>query len=472
MTGGPDVLLLSSSLLDDRKILYTGMLERLSAEARPRVWAASAGDPATMSVWEDAGVEVAPLPAARPSRGLPYVWLRRANEFAWDRRLAPPSRLSMMRHRRAERMTPRLRVQRLAGNAVAAVGLEERLEGWLEEFLLREERSPEAAYRLRARPPDVVVVTGPNRAPEPPVAAAARRLGIPVLAAIHSWDNLSTKARMTFPYDGYLVWSERMREELHHFYPATRERPVRIVGAPQFDPFFDPRFHQPRDAFLRAQGLDPRRRTIVHALGSPNFLRELQGALSMAERVAAGDLGDVQLIVRPHPQYDDGAEAEALSGYGDRVIVQRVGRPGAPITGRSQDAAQIVEWVNTFRHADVVVNLSSTVTVDAALFDVPVVNLDFDPSPEGTDHELVKDVNHRWTHFQPLAESGGVWLVESIQEMVEAVRSYLARPELHRAGRRWIAEYVCGFTDGRCGERTAEAILELAVRRLPAGATA
>jgi len=35
--------------------------------------------------------------------------------------------------------------------------------------------------------------------------------------------------------------------------------------------------------------------------------------------------------------------------------------------------------VNTFRHADVVVNFSSTVAIDAAIFDKPVVNLDFDP---------------------------------------------------------------------------------------------
>lgn len=26
--------------------------------------------------------------------------------------------------------------------------------------------------------------------------------------------------------------------------------------------------------------------------------------------------------------------------------------------------------------------------------------------------------------------------------------------------RRWITEYVCGYVDGRCGERMAEAILD------------
>jgi CDP-glycerol glycerophosphotransferase (TagB/SpsB family) len=125
----------------------------------------------------------------------------------------------------------------------------------------------------------------------------------------------------------------------------------------------------------------------------------------------------------------------------------------------TQDRKQIIDWVNTFRHADVVVNLSSTVTVDAAIFDRPVVNLDYDPEPGQPNQLLVKDINHLWTHFKPIAESGGVWLVNNIDEMVEAVRTYLKHPELHREKRRWIAEYVCGYVDGHCGERMAHAIL-------------
>jgi hypothetical protein len=96
-----------------------------------------------------------------------------------------------------------------------------------------------------------------------------------------------------------------------------------------------------------------------------------------------------------------------------------------------------------------------------------VVTLDYDPGPTGSDDALIKDINHVWTHFKPVAESGGVWLSKSPAETLEAVRAYLAHPELHRERRRWIAEYVCGYTDGRCGERLAEAILAFTQRRAP-----
>jgi hypothetical protein len=105
-----------------------------------------------------------------------------------------------------------------------------------------------------------------------------------------------------------------------------------------------------------------------------------------------------------------------------------------------------------------VINLSSTVTVDAGIFDKPVVNLDFDPQPGQADQQLIKDVNHKWNHFKPIAESGGVWLVNDLDEMETAVKAYLKDTSLHREKRRWIVNHVCGFTDGKGGERMADAI--------------
>ena len=86
----------------------------------------------------------------------------------------------------------------------------------------------------------------------------------------------------------------------------------------------------------------------------------------------------------------------------------------------------------------------------------------------GRDTALVKDINHVWTHFKPVAESGGVWLVNDVDEMVRATRTYLAHPELHRDARRRLVAHVCEHVDGRGGERMAGAVLAfLAARSEP-----
>jgi CDP-glycerol glycerophosphotransferase (TagB/SpsB family) len=261
-----------------------------------------------------------------------------------------------------------------------------------------------------------------------------------------------------FQSDAYIVWSEQGKRELHHFYPYTKSLPVFVVGAPQFDVFFQERFVQTREEFCTTQGLNPDKPIIIYAVGSPNFLQEKYGALHLAERVMAGDLGDAQVIVRPHPIHDKMEMAELFGRFAPQVVLQRAADAGSKLTARSQDVNDILEWVNTFRHADVVVNLASTVTIDAAVFDRPVVNLDYDPEPGQPNQALVSDVNHVWTHFKPVAESGGVWLVNNPEQMIEAIKGYLADPSLHRERRRWLTQYVCQYLDGQCGERMAMAI--------------
>jgi glycosyltransferase involved in cell wall biosynthesis len=454
----PTVLFMSSSLLDDRKLLYTDCLDVLSESNNVKVWATSARTPEFKKLWENVSAQVEEFPEVLPFRAFPFNYLRRLNEFAWDYKLRPPSRISFAKHVRNKRQKAHVQALKIPARMVAALGAAGKFENWLDRLLPKYNRSAEAFRRLQTSRPAVLITTGPNRFEGPAIIGVAKNLGIPTLALIHSWDNLSTKNRMVFKYDGYLVWSEQMKKELHHFYPESRQRPVYIVGAAQFDVFFQERFFQTREEFCRSQGLNPEKPFIVYALGSPNLIREHHGAFKMAKRCAAGELGDVQLLIRPHPQFDDGREADILKNFPANVVVQKTGNAGRKLTDRFQDENQIREWVNTFRHADVVVNLSSTVTIDAAICDRPIVNLDFDPEPGKPNQRLVKDINHLWTHFKPIAESGGIWLVNDYNEMVHAVKTYLKNPALHKAQRRWIAEYVCGFLDGKSGARTAEAV--------------
>jgi hypothetical protein len=458
-SGRRRVLVLSSSLLTDRMLLHSECLEVLGRGADVTVWATSAKNSYYRSVWDKCPAAVEEFPEVRPFKEFPYNYLRRVDEWVWDYRLQLPTRVSARRHLvKSEKRS--VRALRLPGYLLSLLRIERWFEDNLEQVLLTQVRSPEAVARLRALRPDVVVGTGPFRFHEPAVVAAAKELGIPVVTLIHSWDNITTKNRMVFKYDGYLVWSDNMRQELLQCYPDSRRVPVYRIGAPQFDTFFQERFQQSREEFCERQGLSPDRPIILYALGSPNLFREHHSAVFLAERVARGELGDAQMIVRPHPIHDYAELSEVMKGFGPRVRLQKTQEEGTSLSARSQDESQIAEWVNTFRHADVVVNLSSTATIDAAIFDRPVVNLDFDPDPERKRQQLVKDINHVWLHFKPVAESGGVWLVNDNREMVEAVSTYLRRPELHREERRKIVKLVCGYSDGRCGLRMGKAILE------------
>lgn len=462
----PKILLVTSSLLVDRVFIYTNLIKSLEKFGEVIIWSASRGNDQNSSVWSNTSAQVEELPPIGSFKEIPHNYLRRLNEFAWDFKYQIPSRMSMMRHVRNKRMPIFVRALKLPARILAMCHAEQMFENNLEKILVNYPRSVEAEKRLREMQPSAVVVTGAFQFEQPAIYAAAKKLGIPTLAYIPSWDNLTTKNRMVFKYDGYIVWSEQIKKELREFYPATENSPVYVVGAPQFDIFFQTEFHQSREEFCRQQNLRPELPIIVYAIGSPNFLQEHHGAIDLAKRVVRGELGNVQMLVRPHPIHDNAELTESFREFAPLVRLQQTTNAGKAVSVRSQDEEQIREWINTFRHADVVVNLSSTVTIDAAIFDKAVVNLDFDPQPGQADQQLIKEINHHWNHFKPVAESGGVSLVNNFEEVAEAVRNYLKNPQLHSTERKWIVEYVCGYLDGKCGERFAAAVADFSARSI------
>jgi hypothetical protein len=456
------IVALSSSLLTERMILYSSFLDALQPKVELHYWTTSERNLNYDAGADGRNLQIEKFPEIKPFKEIPYNYLRRLNEYAWDYKLRPPSRLSMDRLVKKDAVRMRIRALKLPARAISLLNQHERFEDWLEGVLLGYQRSPEALRRFTENRPDAILTTGTFRYEEPAIAAAARSLGIPLLAFITSWDNITTKNRMVFKYDGYIVWSERMKQELHEYYPYTREAPCYMTGAPQFDVFFQTRFHQSRAEFCARYGLEEDRPIILYAPGTPNMFTEDRAILHLAGQVVSGAFGDAQMLVRPHPLHDDGKLDEMLRDFAPRVAVQRSGQAGLKVAHRSQDETLILEWVNAFRHAEVVVNLSSTAAIDGAIFDHPVVNLNFDPEPDGRRLQLIKELNHVWSHFKPVAESGGLWMANDLDEMVVAVKTYLKHPELHREHRQRMAEFVCGRIDGRCGERMAEALLDFA----------
>ncbi|MBX9602055.1 MAG: hypothetical protein K2X35_13655 [Bryobacteraceae bacterium] len=459
MTAPPKVLILSTSLLTDRAILYSGLLPALRREVEPVIWAASFQGGAQHRVWGSSGVRVEPFPEVASLPALPHGYLRRVNDFVWDVATPSTSRDSMRKHVRDAQTPWWLGIARFPAWLIARMQLAETYEKAVESLIVSYSRSPEAARRLEKLRPDLIVSTSPFFYFEPPVIGEARRLGIPTQAFVTSWDNITTKNRMLLRYDSYLLWSERMRDELHEFYPYTRRCPAEIVGAPQFDVFFRRQLAVSRETFCASEALDPARPFILHCLGSPNFLREQPVAERLAQHVADGAYGDVQLLIRPHP-IQDYSGLECFHRYGERVRLQRTAHNGQLRHERTQDEQQVASWVNTFRHSSVVVNLASSVVLDAAFFDKPVINICFDGEAGSPHQALIEDVNRNWRHFRPVFESGAVVNAFSESDLHSRIRECLADPAAGAEARRRLLQEICGYADGNSGERFARGVMQ------------
>ncbi len=453
--GKPKVLITSTSLLNDRVILYNDFLKELSKYADVYIWPLAWDKPAYTSVNME-GVYVEKFPKVKPMRFMRGL-LRRLNDYTWDAKKLAHSRESFWAHTDEDEVRSIRIIIRNLAKVVNALGLAVPLENLSEKIYRKEIRSEEALQRLKVLNPDMVITMSAFFSIEPGIINEALRLKIPVLPFITAWDNISTKNRLMFSYHGFFVWSEEMKVDLDTFYPQFRNKPWYLIGAPQYDVFKNPEFYQSKEDFCKENNLNPNLPIVVYALGSPNLFDEFPGALEFVKLAATGAMGDIQVIVRPHPMKHNDPGLLELNKIYNKVLVQAKSNAKTDSQVFTHDKTKIIEWMSTYKYADVIIQLGSTVAIDGCLLDRPVINLNFDPS--GNKNQLVKEVNTTMRHFAPLVKMEGMWEVQDYKDMCEAVVTYIKHPELHKEGRRRIAEYVCTYNDGGSGVRFANAVI-------------
>jgi CDP-glycerol glycerophosphotransferase (TagB/SpsB family) len=119
------------------------------------------------------------------------------------------------------------------------------------------------------------------------------------------------------------------------------------------------------------------------------------------------------------------------------------------------------EFVNSVFHADLVINLASTITIDAALCDRPVISVAYDPDPDGPYQKWIDRYHTEYEHYQTALQCGAVRLARSHEELMTLIETYLQHPELDREGRRKLVNLWCGNNDGRSAARLAATLLQV-----------
>ena len=290
--------------------------------------------------------------------------------------------------------------------------------------------------------------------------AAADR-GVATMVLVSSWDNLTTSGFFPVEVDRITVWNDIMKAQAVEIHGLPPERVV-VTGAPQHDVFAPSEPYVPRAALLAELGLDPARRMVVYTTGTEGTIpHEPELVARLADHLAAAR-PDVQLLVRVHQLDDPGRYASVRGRPG--VALDQAGRP--PVGAyhdRDFDRGQLERLADTLRHADVVVNAASSISIDAAAVGTPVIVVDFDARPDTPYHRSV----HRFydfTHQRPVVASGGVFRARSPDTLLEGLDRYLRDPGADAEGRARLVREQCGVLDGGAGRRVGEAVLDALAR--------
>lgn len=392
------------------------------------------------------------------SSTLGYAHMYWANTVSMQRALSRPlsGRLRSKLMVRAERKLGRLAAAMGAVDAVDRVqaGVARKAPETAAYIRMFRELQPEVIFSTNQRPSEVL-----------PAILAAKELGIPTATFIFSWDNLSSKARIAAPFDYFLVWSEHMRQELLRFYPHVPPSHVEIVGTPQFDPYDDPSLIWSRERFFAEVGADPSRPLICYSGGDTRTCPE--DPLHVAELmklIRAGRIeGNPTVLVRPVPVDDGTRYRQTLQQFPEILFRQpKWIHADTHWAGVIPTAEDLEFLANVTHHADMNINLGSTMTLDFGLHDKPVVNVAFDCTDPPLFGMPVYDYYYAYEHFQPVVEFGASRIARNRDQLAGYVNDYLRDPGLDREGRAKLARLHVKMPLGQAGSRISDALVRIA----------
>ena len=150
------------------------------------------------------------------------------------------------------------------------------------------------------------------------------------------------------------------------------------------------------------------------------------------------------LLFRPHPRDNRAAERFAAAAGIDGAAVQE------PSYTDLEDLATLLQ------HADGVVANAGTVLLDAIVNDRPAVCVLFDEGAKPGEHWA--DRNLAGDHYRRLARSGAFLEARDFDELTAAIDRSLTERDALAAERAEIARELVGTVDGKAGERVVTAI--------------
>jgi CDP-glycerol glycerophosphotransferase (TagB/SpsB family) len=291
------------------------------------------------------------------------------------------------------------------------------------------------------------------------------------MAAIVGWDNPSSYAIPGAPMDYATCWSDLQKDELVFGSDWPPER-VNVGGIPSYDGYFRKTWLRPRDEYFKLHGLDPKRKLISYACSFVHFAPNYPNVEALAKLVSSDALAEPsQLLVRLHPSHfqdkpkmfaGEREKIHALETQYPHVHVVRPVALGGSLgyySGEDMD-----EKSSMMAHSDVFVTVYSTMVVETAIHDTPIVAAVID-IPGGWNKPRkfslsLKEIGD-WPTHKRFREAKAGRVAQNETELCEILNAYLKDPALDAAERGKFIEQEITYTDGTAGKRTAEYILKI-----------
>lgn len=296
----------------------------------------------------------------------------------------------------------------------------------------------------------------------------AQQLGISSVSIILSWDNTTVRGYAGGRPNRVVAWTQMMKIELINLHDFC-DHEVFVGGVPIFDHYFSELHDGPH--FTNDWSASDKQ-IIFFATKSPNaFPWNPNVVRTICEAIRNHILPNCILVVRVHPLHyrrKDGVltfqtvleSYEKLKREYPTELVLDVPHIEDSSMNYVMPAEEIEKLSQLLRRAAVVVNMFSTLNIEAAIFDKPLINVCY----EGEDKEYSIENKARFNimsdmaeaHNRRIVDTGGLHLVYNSTQLVEAIQLAFSQPDSRNYERKQIVEREAGPYRGSAGKVIAD----------------
>lgn len=301
----------------------------------------------------------------------------------------------------------------------------------------------------------------------------ARKHKTKVISVILSWDNTTTRGYPSATSDLIITWTDIMKKELIHLNDID-ETKIEVGGVAHYDQYFNNNYLYSRDELYDILNINSDLNLIFFATKSPNcyasneyISRLIVEAINKKQLIK-----ECQLLVRLHPIYfrmnnsellfsNYIEDFEKLSKRNDRLTINQPQIKSTSLN-YSMPEDEIKLLASILKYSSLVVNVFSTLNIEASIFDIPTVNISFEgeipDSIKKARLNINQDLNE--THNQRILKSGGVETVYDPQKLISTINMELMDPSKRQKGRQYILKNEIGPNQGCAGQKISEIILQ------------
>lgn len=285
----------------------------------------------------------------------------------------------------------------------------------------------------------------------------AKRRGIRTIGYINSWDKVTSRCMLRLLPDKAIVFNEIVKNELIDFNEMDSDE-IFVSGLPQYD-FFYTREPIPKSDFFKKINISDKKELLVYAPMGRAFsssdwdIIDLLNSLIKERKFKK----ECELLVRfqPNDFVDEDEIKKRPDLKYDKPGIRFGSKRGVDWDMNNDDLNHLQD---TLYHMSILICYASSISIDAAIFDKPVININFEIKK--IDKLLKSPVQYyQSSHYKNALNTGGISLVNSQDELINTINEYLDNQSIKREERMRLVKEQCSYTDGKSGKRIADYII-------------